>query len=527
MLISAKRAGMRRHAGEKFRISSGGSLDPVHVGLGFFKRLQQVFRTLRFRLASTFLLLLMLVLIVVGFVGIKTLQASLESQSEQILREQLSAMRAYLRFDEKGTPLWFADQSDTGEESTVGLLKMVFVEANQQGVAFDGSPDPSLKQLFDRNTILNEMAEVEATHQPYFKTFIGKDRLPYQVISDVMFDRERNQKWYIAQGRSLVEDHQIVRKFTRNFCIFLPFTLMVCMIVSWYSAGAALKALQSVEKAAQEITGSSLGLHIPKRGAEDELDRLIDSFNQMSVRLKQSFEQIRQFSTDVSHELRTPLTAIQGQLEVALFTSSTKEHLQEAIENALQDVERLANLVRALLLLSQSESGQIPMHKTVLDLTGLLEDLVDQFQIPAEAQNVKMEQVKGVEPVLCECDRTQIERVVTNLLANGIKYTPAGGWVHTWVESDGALVRLVVEDSGVGIPADHLPHIFDRFYRVPDSNPEKGLGLGLSFVAAIVKAHGGEINVQSQAGSGSRFEVVLPGNATVPTPPELPTLQQS
>ncbi len=525
MLNSARRAGMRRQAGEKVRISAGRALDPVHVGRGFFKRLQRVFRTLRFRLASTFLLLLMLVLILVGFVGIKTLQASLESQSEQILREQLGAMRAYLRFDEKGTPFWFADQSDTGEESSVGLLKTVFVEATDQGVATDGSPDPSLKPLFDRNMILNELAEIQATHQPYFKTFVGKDRLTYQVISDIMYDRERNRMWYIAQGRSLVEDHAIVRRFTRNFCIFLPLTLMVCMIISWYSAGAALKALQSVEKAAQEITGSSLGLHIPKRGADDELDSLIDSFNQMSVRLKQSFEQIRQFSTDVSHELRTPLTAIQGQLEVALFTSTTKEHLQEAIENALQDVERLANLVRALLLLSQSESGQIPMHKTVVDLRSVLEDLVDQFQIPAEVQGVKMELLNSAEPVLCECDRTQMERVMTNLLANAIKYTPAGGWAHASVESDGALVRLVMEDSGVGIPADHLPHIFDRFYRVPDSNPEKGLGLGLSFVAAIVKAHGGEITVQSQAGSGSRFEVVLPANTTVRAAAELPTLQ--
>src|SRR5438270_13765291 len=117
--------------------------------------------------------------------------------------------------------------------------------------------------------------------------------------------------------------------------------------------------------AAQEITGSNLGLQIPKRGADDELDRLIGSFNEMSRRLKAYFEQLRRFSTDVSHELRTPLTAIQGQLEVALFTAKRKEPLQEAIGNALPDVERLSNLVRALLLLSQSETGQIPMNKAV------------------------------------------------------------------------------------------------------------------------------------------------------------------
>jgi signal transduction histidine kinase len=242
----------------------------------------------------------------------------------------------------------------------------------------------------------------------------------------------------------------------------------------------------------------------------------------MSGRLKASFDQMRQFSTDVSHELRTPLTAIQGQLEVALFTATRKEQLQEAIENALQDVERLSNLVRALLLLSQSESGQIPMNKTALDLGEMVEDLVDQFQIPAEAHNIRLT-AQHSEPALVEADRTQLERVITNLLSNAIKYTPAGGWVRASAEISGANVRLIVEDSGVGIPTSHLPYIFDRFYRVPDPNPEKGLGLGLSFVAAIVRAHAGEIHVESRPGEGSRFEVTLPAGAVRATA-ELPAV---
>jgi signal transduction histidine kinase len=299
--------------------------------------------------------------------------------------------------------------------------------------------------------------------------------------------------------------------------------LLACAVVSWYSAGRALRALQAVDSAAQQVTGSNLGLQIPRRGADDELDRLIDSFNQMSSRLKAAFDQTRQFSTDVSHELRTPLTAIQGQLEVALLTGKTKEQLQEAIENALQDVERLANLVRALLLLSQSELGQLPTHKNVLDLGGLVEELVEGFQIPAEASNVTLIHTTK-EKVMCAVDRTQIERVITNLFSNAIKYTPSGGWVKACAETAGSSVRLIVEDSGVGIPPDHVAHIFDRFYRVPDPNPEKGLGLGLSFVATIVKAHGGSIQVESEMGKGSRFEVLLPAGVA-PSVQEAPVLQ--
>ncbi|MGC2659748.1 MAG: ATP-binding protein, partial [Bryobacteraceae bacterium] len=373
--------------------------------------------------------------------------------------------------------------------------------------------DPTFEDLYKRSAIRAEIAQMRATGEPYFKTITGKDGLPYEVISSLRTD-DRHHYWYVSLWHSLKASRDLYRKFRGNFLLFFPLALVVCMAVSWYSAGKALTALQSVQKAAQDITGSNLGLQIPKRGADDELDRLIDSFNEMSGRLKASFEHIRRFSTDVSHELRTPLTAIQGQLEVALFTAAKPEQLREAIENALQDVERLSKVVRALLLLSQSESGQIPMNKSVLDLNYLVHEIVDQFQIPAEVHNLTLTQeITG--PVLCEADQTQIERVITNLLSNAIKYTLPGGWIKTCVESAGERVRLVVEDSGVGIPPAHLPHIFDRFYRVPDPNPEKGLGLGLSFVAAIVKAHGGEIQVESELGKGSRFEVLIPAGLPV------------
>ncbi len=264
------------------------------------------------------------------------------------------------------------------------------------------------------------------------KTITGTDKVQYQIISSTMADPKHGRKWYVAEGRSLSEP--TTPSYASSGAIsgfFSLWRLSPAPSVSWYSAAGILNALQSVEKAAQEITGSSLGLQIPKRGADDEFDRLIDSFNEMSGRLKASFEQMRQFSTDVSHELRTPLTAIQGQLEVALFTATRKEQLQEAIENALQDVERLANLVRALLLLSQSESGQIPMNKGAMDLSELVEELVDQFQIPAEAHDVKLTADNSPTPV---CVAKWIARRLSALLRIYFRMPsstlPAGGWVR-------------------------------------------------------------------------------------------------
>jgi heavy metal sensor kinase len=299
--------------------------------------------------------------------------------------------------------------------------------------------------------------------------------------------------------------------------------------------------VNDVAQAAQKITGSNLSLQIPLRGAGDELDHLIESFNRMTTRLEDSFEQIRRFSTDVSHELRTPLTAIRGQLEVALFTAQTPEQYRDAMVNALEDVEQLSSIVRALLLLSQAESGQVVLQKTSFDLGDLAEDVVDQFQIPAEEKHVRL--TARIEPGMkILADRVQIERLFSNLLSNAVKYTPAGGTVQVRGRRDEKKndeqkndeernwVRIEIEDTGVGIPAENLPHIFDRFYRVrnAETNLIQGLGLGLSCVAWCVKAHGGQVDVASTVGSGTRFTVRLPAETAAgsaageeyPTPAE-------
>ncbi|HUQ94292.1 MAG TPA: HAMP domain-containing sensor histidine kinase, partial [Bryobacteraceae bacterium] len=159
---------------------------------------------------------------------------------------------------------------------------------------------------------------------------------------------------------------------------------------------------------------------------------------------------------------------------------------------------------------SQTESGQLSLQKSALNLSAVVEDVVDQFQIPGEEAQLTLRcEIPG--PVCIEGDRVQIERMVSNLLSNAVKYTPPGGSVTARVRREEDSVIFEVEDTGVGILPDHLPHIYDRFYRVPGSSKEKqGLGLGLSFVSWIVKAHGGTIHVDSKPGEGTRFTITLP-----------------
>jgi heavy metal sensor kinase len=338
-----------------------------------------------------------------------------------------------------------------------------------------------------------------------------------------LFIDETGNKYYLAIGRAIDQNNRVVSDFTRNYFAVVAIVIVLTGVLGWFLAGRALDPVNSVAKTAQRITHSNLDMQIPVRGVGDELDRLIDAFNHMMTRLNFSFEQIRQFSTDVSHELRTPLTVVRGQLEVAMFTAQTVEQYREAMVNALEDVDRLSNIVRALLMLSQAESGQLVLQKAPLDFAELVRDQVDQYQIPAEAQAVEL---SAELPSYCviPADKIQIERLVTNLLSNAIKYTPSGGRVTVRLTAEGDWVKFVVEDTGVGISPDHLPHIFDRFYRVPSADPEKGLGLGLSFVSWIVKAHGGAVEVESELHKGTRFTVSLPAGRVTPVAGESPAL---
>jgi signal transduction histidine kinase len=249
----------------------------------------------------------------------------------------------------------------------------------------------------------------------------------------------------------------------------------------------------------------------------------------MIERIEINFNQVRQFSTDVSHELRTPITVVRGQLEVALFTAQSVDQYREAIVNSLSDIERLSQIVRALLLLSQAETGQVILQKQRLDLVEVARSTTDQFQIPAEGGDITLRFIPRVPGCLGDFDPVQIERMLSNLLSNAVKFTPAGGAIQVAVDQRDDQAEIRVEDTGEGISPEHLPHIFDRFYRVrgpgEQASPEKGLGLGLSFVAWIVRAHGGTIDVQSAPGKGTTFIVRLPLSGSEVQRTEPPVVQ--
>src|SRR6266851_4076033 len=407
-------------------------------------------RGLRFRLAVSYVFFFTILLAFLGVVFRQVLGTTFKSQMQSVLEEEFGAAKGYLRTTASG-PDWIFDPEDPDESFIVNRIRRVYLLADTQGHALEHS------EIYDSIGLdsPDEIKKILKSGQPATRVRKDDKGIPYMIRSGLMVDA-RNNKYYLAIGRAVDYNDKVIRDFTRNYFSLLPVVIVVSGLLGWFLAGRALQPVNSVAATAQRITHSSLNMQIPTRNAGDELDRLIEAFNHMMHRLNLSFEQIRQFSTDVSHELRTPLTVVRGQLEVAMFTAGTIAQYREAMADALEGVDRLSNIVRALLMLSQAESGQLVLQKTQLDFAELIRDQVDQYQIPAEAEGVRL---SAELPETCNilADRIQMERLVSNLLSNAIKYTRQGGTVKAQLVCEGEQVKFIVE-----IPVSALRQIICR-----------------------------------------------------------------
>jgi len=280
---------------------------------------------------------------------------------------------------------------------------------------------------------------------------------------------------------------------------------------AWVSSYQALHPLDNVTRTALQITSADdLSRRIPYSGSpKDEVGQLVAAFNQTLSRLENLFYTQRRFLADVGHELRTPLTVIKG--NVGLMRK-IKDFDEESLVTIEDEVDRLTRMVGDLLLLAQAESGKIPLAHEVVELDTLLLEVLNQMQVLTH-ERMRLN-LGSIDQVLVCGDRDRLKQVIVNLVGNAINYTPKGGEVIMALGKVGDKAQLTVTDKGPGIPADDLPHIFERFYRGEKSRTRqrdgKGFGLGLSIAYWIVRNHGGRIEVNSTLGKGTTFCVWLP-----------------
>lgn len=318
----------------------------------------------------------------------------------------------------------------------------------------------------------------------------------------------------VAQiGLELGPLYQTIEELRLIYLVVGPFAIFWLCIGCWLLAERLLTPIVEVTQAARKITADNLTNRLPSENRKDELSLMVSSLNQMLDRIEKSFRRIQQFSGDASHELRTPLTILRGETEVTLRWAKTPEEFRDMLRSNMEEIDRMERIIESLLTLAKSEVGELTLEIKPFSLSDLVQELYLQAQILAEPKKITVElQLDVEEEIRIRGDELRLRQLFLNLVSNAIKYTAENGHLKIAMIDEADCARIDVVDTGIGISPEHLPHIFDRFYRVDKARNrmDGGSGLGLSIVKWIAEAHGGTITVTSEVDKGSKFSVSLP-----------------
>jgi two-component system heavy metal sensor histidine kinase CusS len=307
-----------------------------------------------------------------------------------------------------------------------------------------------------------------------------------------------------------IDHHRVfLAAFYRNLWLAIAGGIALAGVLGWGAARRGLAPVREMADVARRITASRLHDRLPLATLPSELVDLATSFNDMLSRLEDSFRRLSEFSSDLAHELRTPVTNLMTQAQVALSRSRSVDEYREVLYSCVEEYDRLARMITDMLFLAKADNGLIVPRAEPVDVAREVRELFEFFDALAEEKGIEL-RTSG-EGTL-DGERLMIRRALSNLLSNAIDHTPRGGSVDVRIESlDDGVLRIAVENPGEAIPAEHLPRLFDRFFRVDPSRRRStdGAGLGLAIVKSIVVAHRGEVRARSNAGR-TTFEMLFP-----------------
>jgi heavy metal sensor kinase len=460
---------------------------------------------LRTKLALFYSITVSILLTGFALIYYNRLSAGLDNDLTQEVLDRAEGLHSYLRFDEEGQPVFTYDPDDPDEVTFVHTATRYY-------------------QVYDikKGTLLQQSEEFKATAVVYSAPDILQYAQKGVSLFDVQTDEGRlrlrtevvrvnGNPYLLVVGASLRNVDDTLKSFLQEFAWLTPSGVLLAAVASLFMARKALEPVAALGKAAGAIGVSQLHQRLPVRGSNDELDYLAIQFNDTFARLEKAVNEMKQFTASISHELRTPLAVLRGEAEIALMQAETTDQYRRVLASQLEEFEKLTRMINQLLTLARAESGEVAIAHEPVDLSSMAQSLSEQLEPVAASKNVNLSW--HCEPgVKVSGDPGWIERIVLNLIDNAIKFTGPGGQVDVRVSQNGNQRTLEVEDSGMGIPPDSVPHIFERFYRADPSraNRADGAGLGLSLVKWAVDQHHGSVDVETNPGKGSTFRVTFP-----------------
>ena len=413
----------------------------------------------------------------------------------QLVRHVLEKMHSPADID--SLPERMSDAFTGHESLSVGITgpggKTLFATA---GAAF---PEQLIEGAPDR----------EPSEKPKLMSWQHDGRTYYGFATKVPTDAPGLPHAVVAVALDFAAHHAFMAAFYEILWFALAVGMLSTALFGWVAARRGLAPIREMTHVAQSITASRLRDRLPIAALPTELVDLAAAFNGMFSRLEDSFRRLSEFSSDLAHELRTPIGSLMTQTQVVLSRRRSAEEYREVLYSNSEECERLARMIADMLFLAKSDNGLIVPRSERVDLTIEVRELFEFYDALAEDQGVSLE-LTGSGTV--DGERLMIRRAISNLLSNAINHTRRGGCVIVRIgHADAGGVRLSVENPGDDIEAEHLPRLFDRFYRVDPSRQRStdGAGLGLAITKSIVAAHNGTVHASS-AGGVTRFEILIP-----------------
>ncbi|NEQ97005.1 MAG: HAMP domain-containing protein [Cyanothece sp. SIO2G6] len=455
-------------------------------------------QNLRFRLVAWYSLLAGLSMLVSdGFMYLRFRQ-TLFDQIDNAL--EVTAIQALKNLDDEVDILMFDPNQETPVLSS--LLNDAGVEIYLLG------QDGSVKEHFGNSLVLPTQTSLKSG----FKTHVTENGRWRLYTQEILSHQARPPGW-LTVARSLQPVDATLQNVLNQHILKIPLLLGIVGLGGFLMANRALKPIGQITHMAEQVRVSgdlTQRIHYQST-TDDELARLARMFDEMLDSLQATFEQEKRFTAYVSHELRTPLTALKGRLHLALSQPRSAESYREALQAIEQDVDWLIQLSRDLLLLARLEQHHQDIHVEPVDLSDLLTAIAEQIQPLADLQHLQFS--THIPPNLqMQGSPDHLIRLFLNLLDNAVKYTPAPGRISLTASTQGHGIQVSISDTGIGIAPEHVPHLFERFYRAEKSRSRTigGTGLGLAIAQEIAHRHQGAIAVQSQPGQNTTFTVTFP-----------------
>jgi len=466
-----------------------------------------------------------------GLIGYLVLRETLESNLDRSLRSEIKWVNDFIEPTAKKIKLTksallelnrikqeaSASEDSTDEDVTPEEREQVDAMWNQIYQHTLLSPRRHFIQIVDRNgQLLYRSLSLGKQDIRYPDSLVPYGRISLSTIEgedkrDFRLAVTQNDHVKIYVAYPLDPLYEVLDNLFASYRFLVPLTLLISVIGGWFLAHKSLKPVDSLTRAAREITAQNMNKRLPTHHVDDEIGRLTQQFNDMISRLQASFAEIQQFSADASHELRTPLTIMRGEIEVALRNRHLPVATRDLLRSTHDELIRLSSIVESLMTLVKSDSGRLVFNFEPVPLGSMIEELSEDARLLAKPKNIAVK-LTECESILINGDATRLRQLFLNLIDNAIKYTSPTGRISLSLERKNGSAVVTVKDTGVGIQRKFQEKIFERFYRVgrTHNGTVPGSGLGLSIAKWIAEAHHGTIEVRSREKKGSAFIVRLP-----------------